>query len=162
MEQGVRRKILFRGQTRRKGEKVRVGDGKPIDSNWVYGGIFPNNDSGDFAIIYQQEPEIKKFPVYADTVCQYVGFKDIKKIKIFENDILKRFLSIEEKEIIGVVKWRDIGMTGFYLEVREEDKIHCYPIGRGTFDDDESDICDDLIIGNIFDNPELLQGGDIH
>lgn len=33
------REILFRGQTRRYGEKVRL-NGEKIKSNWVYGGIF--------------------------------------------------------------------------------------------------------------------------
>ena len=61
------REILFRGQTRRKGEKVRL-DGAPVDSNWVYGGVSQNG-----RIIYQMEPEINKFPVYPDTVGQYTG-----------------------------------------------------------------------------------------
>lgn len=34
------REILFRGQTRRYGEKVTLS-GEKIKSNWVYGGIFP-------------------------------------------------------------------------------------------------------------------------
>ena len=59
--------ILFRGQTRKKGEKVTMS-GTPIPRNWVFGGIFPQNNGGDFAIIYQQDPEIQKFPVYAETV----------------------------------------------------------------------------------------------
>ena len=79
--------ILFRGQTRKKGEKVTMS-GTPIPSNWVFGGIFPQNNGGDFAIIYQQDPEIQKFPVYAETVCQYTGKNDKYGGKIFENDIL--------------------------------------------------------------------------
>ena len=31
--------LLFRGQTRKKGQKVNL-KGEPIDGNWVYGGIF--------------------------------------------------------------------------------------------------------------------------
>ena len=62
--------------------------GTPIPSNWVFGGIFPQNNGGDFAIIYQQDPEIQKFPVYAETVCQYTGKNDKYGGKISENDIL--------------------------------------------------------------------------
>ena len=36
------REILFRGQTRKKGEKVRL-DGTPVDSNWVYGCYYEIN-----------------------------------------------------------------------------------------------------------------------
>lgn len=38
--------ILFRGQTRKKGEKVTMS-GTPIPSNWVFGGIFPQNNGGE-------------------------------------------------------------------------------------------------------------------
>ena len=41
-----RREILFRGQTRRYGEKVNITSGEPMESNWVYGGIFPNTKNG--------------------------------------------------------------------------------------------------------------------
>lgn len=55
------REILFRGQTRKYGEKVKM-NGEKIKSNWVYGGIFPQNEGGDFAIIYQQEPTVENIP----------------------------------------------------------------------------------------------------
>lgn len=73
------REILFRGQTRRKGEKVRIS-GEPVDSNWVYGGIFPGE--GDFSIIYQAKPKIEKFTVYSDTVGQFTGLTDKNGKKI--------------------------------------------------------------------------------
>ena len=61
----------------------------PLPSNFVYGGLFPANDGQDFAIIYQQYPDIKKFTVYADTVGQYINRDDIHGVKIFDGDILK-------------------------------------------------------------------------
>ena len=67
------REILFRGQTRRYGEKVKL-NGEKIKSNWVYGGIFPQNGDGDFAIIYQQEPTVEKISRlrrYGRTVHRY-------------------------------------------------------------------------------------------
>ena len=68
------REILFRGQMRKKGEKVNLAD-EPLEGIWVYGGIFPQNEGGDFSIIYTYEP-IDKRVVYADTVGQYTGLHD--------------------------------------------------------------------------------------
>lgn len=141
------RKILFRGQTRRKGEKVRMGDGKPLESNWVYGGIFPQNNGGDFAIIYSQDP-VEKFPVYADTVGQYAGLKDRNRTRIFESDIVADI----DSGNIGVVKFGVYNLKhyGFYIEwmgnIHYRNDI-CYWAKNRLI----------KIIGNIFDNPELLR-----
>ena len=58
------RKILFRGQTRRKGEKTSIS-GIPLPSIWVAGGVFPQNKGYDYAIIYQQNPKVEKYVVHA-------------------------------------------------------------------------------------------------
>ncbi len=95
----TRRTILFRGQTRRKGEKVRMDgtpNGTPLPGNWVYGGVMSGN--GDRSIIYGSisgENEnitvaiVDKYTVWADTVCEFTGCVDINKTKIFERDIIR-------------------------------------------------------------------------
>ena len=144
------RKILFRGQTRRFGEKVKNVAGEPMESNWVYGGIFPNNDGGDFAIIYQQEPTIEKFSVYADTVCQYTGLTDVYGIMIFEGDIVSFYdcLNSEngysEQYCCGVVVWDKETLS---FQVTNRLSAESYEV-----------LSECSVIGNKFDNPNLLNG----
>ena len=132
------RELLFRGQTRRKGEKVRM-DGTPIDSNWVYGGVAQLNE--ERAMIYQTEPNFQKFAVYADTVGQYICLKDKNGKKIFEGDIC------EYDGYIGVVEFdTDDSMFTFTYDENIETNFGC--IYGAELE----------VIGNIYDNPELLKG----
>ena len=66
------REILFRGQTRRHGEKVNMR-GDKLPGRWVYGGVLQG--PGDFSIIYGGENlgDIEKHTVYTDTIGQYIG-----------------------------------------------------------------------------------------
>ena len=138
------REILFRGQTRKKGENVRL-DGSPIDSNWVYGGIFPNNKGGDFAIIYQQYPKIEKYTVYADTVGQYIGLTDKNGKKIFGGDIVRD----EQSGYEYIIKWFQ--------------EYACYALadrrGNMVFDAYEIEMFynDLIVIGNIHDNSDFTE-----
>lgn len=139
------REILFRGQTRRYGEKVRF-NGEKIKSNWVYGGIFPQNGDGDFAIIYQQKPTVEKYPVYADTVGQYTGMVDKHGTKIFEGDIID-VSTRSDGDGYGVVRY-DAEGTEFKFVYDN----FCEGLGRCYLPENVE------VIGNIYDNPELLGG----
>lgn len=85
------RKILFRGQTRHKGEKTSIS-GKPLPGIWVTGGIFPQNKGYERAIIYTQDPKVEKHVVYAETVGQYTGVDDVLETSVFEDDIITFWL----------------------------------------------------------------------
>lgn len=133
------REILFRGQTRRKGEKVRM-DGTPVESNWVYGGVLQG--TGDHSIIYQTEPDIEKKVVYTDTLGQYTGLTDKNGVKIFEGDIVS----------LGGVNYPVIFNTlGRCAEFALTDGV---PFG---FDYIHVPM---EVVGNIYDNPELIGGAD--
>ena len=137
------RKILFRGQTRRHGEKVRVGDGEKLPGHWVYGGILQG--VGDFSVIYGGENEndpgegLDKWPVYSDTVGQFTGLTDKNGKKIFEGDILRC--------VFGGVRFVKFHAGRFVL-VRSDG--HCQTHWPNE--------C--AVIGNIHDNPELLGGAE--
>lgn len=135
------REILFRGQTRRKGEKVRM-DGSPVDSNWVYGGILPGK--GDRSIIYQSEPELEKFPVYTDTVGQYTGLIDKNGTRIFEGDIIEYNGT---KHRVVFENRLQTAYFGIEMSVMET---------WGFSNAVPAHMME--VIGNIYDNPELLEG----
>ena len=146
------RDILFRGQTRRKGEYIVNMAGDRCESHWVYGGIFPQNKDGDFAIIYQQEPEIRKFTVYAETVGQYTGLTDKNGTKIFEGDIVRYGTNTDRadnKEIYEVVFETRGESRYFGIRISEiETWQFCFEVPAKLME----------VIGNIHDNPELLGG----
>lgn len=147
------RELLFRGQTRRKGEKVRL-DGTPIDSNWVYGGVAQLNE--ERAMIYQTEPDFQKFAVYADTVGQYTGLTDKNGRKIFEGDIVKLHRDGFGYDTATVV----YKQNGFYAV--SHSYWGCYDFSGGETADFGMGASGYVtikieVIGNIHDNGELLK-----
>lgn len=91
-----------------------------------------------------------------ETLGQYTGILDAKGRRIFEGDIIQR--DIWGEEVVGEVTWMDMGSTGFFMKVQEGAGSKFYPMGRGQFDDDDGDRCNDIVLGNIFDNPDLIRG----
>ena len=134
-----RRSLLFRGQQRRKGEKVRL-DGSPMESSWFYGsGVLQGK--GDFSVIYQTEPNFDKHAVYTDTIGQYTDAIDRNSNQIFEGDILQ---NVETKEIV-VAKWSP-EHSSFLLHNITKNVIG-YMQGLALLE----------VVGNIYDNPEFLE-----
>lgn len=133
--------LLFRGQQRRKGEKVRI-DGSPVESSWFYGnGVLQGK--GDFSIIYPNEPTFEKLSVYTDTLGQYTGLTDMNGKKIFEGDIVQNIITKET----AIVCWYT-EHSAFMLYDKNNNKVYF------LYDNDFNKI---EIISNIYDNPELLE-----
>lgn len=133
--------FLFRGQTRRFGEKVRATDGLPLPSNFVYGGLFPANEGQDFAIIYQQYPDIKKFAVYADTVGQYINRDDVNGVKIFTGDLVK--VCSKNRESLMRVLF-DAKTSSFAL-MSKNCNLHYFSPDK-TYE----------VVGNIYDDADMF------
>lgn len=129
------REILFRGQIRKKGEKVTIG-GEPVAGKWIYGGIFAPNIQCDRCIITSYD-YLQKYLVYADTVGQYTGLTDKNGVKIFEGDIIKNADGIYAVEYCKY-------LTRFAL-------VHDGLVSGRT-------VNSGVVIGNIYDDPELLKG----
>lgn len=129
------REILFRGKRTDNGE-------------WVYGDLIQNVDC---LKIREQEKSIKKiaksYEVDPETVGQFTGLLDKNGKKIFEGDIVLG-LFLFDMSINAVVKFRD---GAFGLEWRRGEIIEFNAF---------TSLCNITyeIIGNIYDNPELLEG----
>lgn len=85
------------------------------------------------------------YPIDESTICQCTGLKDKNGKLIFEHDIVNCI----EEECCGKIVWNE-SEAGFYFNVLYED---------GKFDEEHIyDFVDCMeVVGNIFDNPELLE-----
>lgn len=118
---------------------------KLAENDWVYGDLVKNNEL-DYLIFNSQASYYDTFLVLKETIGQYTGVKDKNGKKIFEGDIVKGKFPYAE---ICVVVWSD-KRCGFYLQPISK-------LGRASYDPYYKLNSAKLeIIGNIFDNGELL------
>ena len=142
------REILFRGKRTDGGGWVR---GSYIECKMSWYRLHPHkawiitdarSNGGWFAIT-------GRYPVVNDTVGQYTGLKDKADRMIFEGDILRWEFEDGEPEIAEVT-WRDDGPEGVGWYIRS---IRPFP-GLDILCSGDSEW---EVIGNIYDNPELLE-----
>lgn len=96
---------------------------------------------------------IEKIQVEADpaTICQCTGKTDINKKLIFEHDIVA-FLDTYSTDS----GYAEAGCVG---EVVWDDEEVCFHVTERISAESYEVLDDCKVIGNIFDNPELLEGG---
>ena len=130
------REILFRA----KHIHVLL-ENEHLDGSWVYGYLSDRN--------YINSPELEgELLVDKNTICRCTGIPDKNNKNIFEGDVVRR--KIFDGFITGQVVWFDIGFCGFQLKCGNV----YYHIGK---DEHTGTAKDDEVIGNIFDNSELLE-----
>ena len=131
------RKILFRGK--------RIDNGE-----WVYGVAFPHDNCGKVTMFRQNQGDgaLEGLEVLHETVGQYTGLTDKNGKKIFDGDIVK---------VTGLYPDRD-GEQRIWRQFRVGEVFYYH--GAFFFGKWElqkaSEKCIE-IIGNIHDNPELLE-----
>ena len=138
-------KILFRGKRIDNGEWI---EGSLLGIDWC--------DKPSTYSIAPNTPVSVFYSVIPETVGQYTGLTDKNGVKIFEGDILKSTIKIidcddeefsispYDREDIGIVEWRK---DGFMI-------AHKSGTWARSFYG-----CENYVIGNIHDNPDILKGG---
>lgn len=126
--------------------------GKANDGRWIYGGLVYSDDI-EPAIYFEVGNKVKRMEwAYVDpaTIGQFTGLHDKNGKEIFEGDIIKT-----DSAFIGVVRWSAFGYFFIFCEGDKIDPMDYSTLGYMLH------ACAFEIIGNVFDNPELLEeGGD--
>ena len=119
--------------------------GKTENNIWKYGSLLKDNPQKTYYIVDNEDGSGRE--VLEETVGQYTGLKDKNAKEIYEGDIVAYI----EDGSIGKITWNK-EEAGFYISMLLED---------GGFE--EEMMCDYIrgieVIGNIYDNPELLEEG---
>lgn len=118
--------------------------GKRIDNNeWEYGLPSYDEDGEIEEIEVWSEDDINFYSVDPSTVCQCTGIKDKNGNLIWENDIVSYCDCTKEDYVIS---WEQNKACFEYQQ---------YSCSMMNFDELSS--CEVEVIGNVFDNPELLE-----
>lgn len=126
------REILFKAKRKDNGEWVEGLPGYDINGNITE------------LEVYKKFSDCRIYEINPDTLCQYIGKTDKKNRKIFENDIVK------DGKWLGKIVCRG---SNFEMDLFKYSKVtgkYFTVFTRSCFEVEE-------VIGNIFDNPELLE-----
>ena len=122
--------------------------GRDMSGHWVYGLLtkkkIRNSNKLQYAIATEDCSMGNTIPIIENTVGEFTGFKDIDGKEIFEGDIIQ---NDEHPEEIGkIINEKGCWLVDFF-DGYDDTPCLCWVL----------DNTPQKVIGNIFDNPELLE-----
>ena len=139
----MKREIKFRGKRLDNGEWV-YGDLLQIAGGRViYGSRTDSDDidaSSSVAVMMRMDEVSLVDPA---TIGQFTGLRDANGKEIYEGDIIQMSC---HKHDLGIVKWRNECSA---FTIQEKGKLRWWYMMGGK----------NKVVGNIYDNSELLKGG---
>lgn len=117
-----------------------------LTDEWLYGDLVHSADNKRFGILVNDKDSYDECEVAPETVGQFTGLYDCDGKRIYEGDILK--WKADNRLYAVIFKW---GMFYASVEVCNQGTYGGFPLHSLT--DDEA--CE--IVGNIYDNPELIK-----
>ena len=130
------REILFRGK-----HIHALPPNEHLDGRWIYGYLSDEN--------YINSPELEgEFLVDPETVCQYTGLTDKTGRKIFENDIIE--CKRNNQHFQSQIEWDSMCGGFMFQDTKEGSAVGLDALLSGGIYNDFK------LIGNIFDNSELI------
>lgn len=137
------REILFKGKRKDNGEWVEGSLITSINRAWISS---EKTDSQRLRSISNTNAIWRSIEIIPDTICQFTGLCDKNGKRIWESDVV--WLVYDGKEHIYQIVW-DNSELDFKATNGEENYGSNFEYLL---------CCDEIeVIGNIFDNPELLQ-----